>query len=101
MCSRYVRVWQKGHSSYVNLAAALSQGFVLAQTRIACIPDVSRTCSGSVLHMFHTCVIITLELHIVSIFLKHFFMTSSLSREEAYGLFFIYLAVAEVLKYRR
>ena len=35
------RIWQKGHGSYVSLAATLSQGFVLERMHLVHIPDAS------------------------------------------------------------
>ena len=66
---------------YISLAAALSQSFALARMRLVCVPDTScthlarmfwtrladipdksRTRSGYVLHVFQMCGNVTLEL---------------------------------------
>ena len=38
------RLTKKGHGTHVRLVAALSQGFALAWTRLACVPDAFYMC---------------------------------------------------------
>ena len=62
------RIWQKGHCSYVSLAAALSQGLhshgcilCTLQTHPVCIPDASCTCFRHVQTLELSCIVCILN----------------------------------------
>ena len=53
---------KKGVAVMLSHAAALSQGFALAQMCLVHVTAAYRMCCGCILHVFQTCVNITLEL---------------------------------------